>query len=194
MMAVKNLVLMCFFTVLIILFFLGSTVLISFAQNSQLNRVYSNIPCGMAISYPDSWIVEERNYKLDNITHIAEIKPNTNYGFKGIVYLEAQNIFTFQNKSIEAIASLMESHHLSEIGNSVIESSKIDIQRVPSHEIIYKHINLNSDISKTKEVYIPYGNTLYILRYHTLDTDYYDNYISIVNEMIQSIRVDGRAC
>ncbi|MDN5847794.1 MAG: hypothetical protein L0H53_16135 [Candidatus Nitrosocosmicus sp.] len=172
----------------------GSATTLAYAQNPSLSKTYSNAMCGLSINYPDNWVVEESNMKFGNLFDMAEIKPNTPDGFKNTVALEAQGISIYPDKSIEGIAEFMEFYHAPDMGDTIIQSNRIDIPGTPAHEIVYEYMTSKGDIWKDKEVYIPSENTLYVIRYNTVGLDYYDKYSSIVDDMIQSVKVDGRVC
>lgn len=177
-----------------ILIIFGSLTTITFAQNPQLSKTYSNSMCGLSINYPDNWIVEESDFKTGNLYSMAEIKPNTSEGFKSILDLDAEGISFYRDKSIEGIADFMKFYHAHDMGDTILQSNRIDIQGSPAHEIVYETMAPNGEIWKSKEVYIPSENTLYVIQYNTVGSDYYDKYISIVDKIIQSVKVDGRAC
>ncbi len=189
-----NLVKLSLCSLVPILIIFGSLTTITFAQNPALSKTYSNSVCGLSINYPDNWVVDESNMKFGNLYSMAELKPNTSDGFKNIIDLDAEGISEYPDKSIEGIADFMEFYHSPDTGDVILQSNRIDIQGTPAHEIVYEHIVSNGEIWKHKEVYIPVGNTLYTIQYDTVGSEYYDKYISIADNMIQTVKVDGRAC
>jgi hypothetical protein len=69
-----------------------------------------------------------------------------------------------------------------------------DIQGIPAHEILYEQTTSKGDIWKIRETYVPFESTLYVIRYFTTSSDFYDKYVTVVDDMIQSVKVDGRVC
>lgn len=182
--------------IFVILLF-GSTISVTFAQNPTLSKTYTNDLCGLSINYPDNWIVEESNSKYEegqsSLVSMAEISPNVSDRMRSTVQLEAEGMSGYRDKSFDEIVDFLESFY-DYPGTTIIHSVRTDVQGNPAHEIVYEEILSSGDIWKKKEVYIPSQNTLYVIRYDTVGTDYYDKYISIVDEMIQTVKVDGRAC
>jgi hypothetical protein len=172
----------------------GSTTLVTFAQSPPLSKTYTNALCGLSINYPDNWAVKEWDFKTGDLYSMAEIKPNTSEGFKSNLVLNAESISFYRDKSIEGIADFMEFYHAPDMGDTILQSNRIDVQGIPAHEIVYEYVSSSDEIKKNKEVYIPSENTLYVIRYETVGSDYYNKYISIVDNMIQTVKVDGRAC
>ncbi|MDN5847010.1 MAG: hypothetical protein L0H53_12135 [Candidatus Nitrosocosmicus sp.] len=153
--------------------------------------------CGLSINYPDNWVVEESNSKFEegssSLVSVAELMPNTLDGFRSTVQLDGEGISAFRDKSIEGIAEFMEFYH-SNPGVTIVQSTGTTVQGIPAHEIVYEETSPSGDVWKAKETYFPSENTLYVIRYFTLGSEYYNKYITIVNDMIQSIKVDGCAC
>ncbi len=176
---------------------LSSLISIVFAQNIPLDNTYSNVLCGLSIDYPSSWIVRESNQKYlsgqSSLLVMAELRPHVPEGFKTVVELEAENITAYHDRSIEGIGEFME-FYLSETNVNIKESIKKDINNLSTHQIIYETLTPHGNVLKTKEVYIPTENTLYVIRYDTSGSNFYDKYISYFDSMILTIKVDGRKC
>jgi hypothetical protein len=167
------------------------------AQNIPLVNTYSNNICGLSIDYPAKWIVREFNQKYKSgpstLFVMAEIRPNTPDGFRNVVELEAEEISVYQDRSLKGIGEFME-YYLSQSNVSIKESIRKDIQNTPAYQIIYERLTPNGNVLKTQEVYIPTEYSLYIIRYDTTGSNYYDKYITHFRDMIQTLQVDGRKC
>ncbi len=187
------------FTILlsIALLFLLSWISKVIAQNIPLVNTYFNKLCGLSIEYPEKWIVREFNQKYKSgpatLFVMAEIRPNEPDGFRNVVELEAEDISAYQDRSLKGIGEFME-FYLSQSNASIKESIRKDIQNTPAYQIIYERLTPNGNVLKTQEIYIPIENNLYIIRYDTWGSNYYDKYISYFNDMVQTLQVDGRKC
>jgi hypothetical protein len=182
--------------IFVILMF-GSTPLVTFAQSQTLNKTYANDLCGLSINYPDDWMVEESNTKYEegqsSLVVMAEISPNVSDRMRSTVQLEAEGMSGYRDKSFEEIIDFLESFY-DYPGTTIIQSERTNVQGKPAYEIVYEETLSSGEIWKKKEVYIPFESTMYVIRYDTVGTNYYDKYISIVDDMIQTVKVDGRAC
>lgn len=181
----------------IIALFLLSLISIALAQNIPLDNIYTNEICGLSIDYPTSWIVREFNQKYEagpsSLFVMAELRPSIPDGFKNVVELEAEDITAYPDTSIKGIGEFME-FYLSESNVNIKESIRKDINNTSSHQIVYERLTPNGNVLKTKEIYIPFENNLYVIRFDTLGPNFYDKYISYFDSMVQSISVDGRRC
>lgn len=180
-----------------ITFFLMPLISIIFAQNVPLDNTYYNQVCGLSIDYPSGWIVREFNQKYksgpSSLFVMAELRPGVPDGFKNVVEVETEDISAYHDKSIKGIGDFME-FYLSESNVNIKESIMKDIQNTQTHQITYERLTPNGNVLKTKEVYIPTENNLYVIRYDTSGSNYYDRYIAYFNSMIQTIKVNDRKC
>ncbi|HKR72648.1 MAG TPA: hypothetical protein VJR94_00900 [Candidatus Nitrosocosmicus sp.] len=181
----------------IALFLSFSLISIVVAQNIPLENTYFNEICGLSIDYPFGWIVREFNQKYQSgpssLFVMAEMKPDVPDGFKTVVELEAEDITAYHDMSVKGIGEFME-FYLSETNVNIKESLRKDINNSSAHQIIYERLTPDGNVLKTKEIYIPAKNNLYVIRYDTSSSNYYDKYISYFDSMIQTIKVDGRKC
>jgi hypothetical protein len=177
--------------------FLLSLISITFAQNISLENTYFNKICGLSIDYPSGWIVREFNKKYESgpssLFVMAELRPGVPDGFKNVVELETEDISAYYDSSIKGIEDFME-FYLSESNVNIKESITRDIQNTSTHQITYERLTPNGNILKTKEIYIPTENNLYVIRYDTLGSNYYDKYIAYFDNMVQTIKVNDRKC
>ena len=183
----------------IALFLLSSLSLTSnvMAQNISLENTYTNEICGLSIDYPTNWIVREFNQKyqsgLSSLFVMAEMKPGVPDGFKTVVELESEDITPYPDISIKGIGEFME-FYLSETNVNIKESLRKDINNASAHQIVYDRLTPDGNVLKTKEIYIPTEKNLYVIRYDTSGSNYYDKYISYFDSMIQTIKVNDQKC
>ncbi len=181
----------------IIILILLSLISVALAQNVPLDNTYSNEMCGFSIDYPTSWIVREFNQKYksgpSSLFVMAELRPGVPDGFKNVVEIEAEDITAYHDMSIKGIGEFME-FYLLESNVNIKESIRKDINNTSAHQIVYERLTPNGNVFKTKEIYIPTESNLYVIRFDTLGSNFYDKYISYFDSMVQSIDVDGKKC
>lgn len=181
----------------VITLLLASFTPAGFAQNSPLIKTYSNALCGLSINYSENWIIEESNSKFEegqsSLVDMAEISPDVTDGYQSTIQLEGEGISPYKGKSIEEIGDFMKDF-LSGPGTTIIHSLRSDIGDLTTYEILYEQDTSSGNVWKIKETYIPSENTLYVIRYFTTSPELFDNYASVADSMIQSVKVDGRAC
>ena len=162
-----------------------------------MDNTYFNEICGFSMDYPSGWIVREFNQKyksgLSSLFVMAELRPAVPDGFKNVVELETEDISAYHDTSIEGIGDFME-FYLSESNVNIKESITKDIQNTSTHQITYERLTPNGNVLKTKEIYIPTENNLYVIRYDTSGSNYFDRYVTYFDSMIQTIKVNDQKC
>jgi hypothetical protein len=174
-----------------------------FAQSSiPLSQLYKNILCGISINYPSDWVKEESNKKIDvkdsSTTTLATIEPNTEDGFMSTVELEANSMSNYPDKSIQGIGDFMKEYLQMGPDITIEQSGAEKINGYPSYKIVYiqrfSSTTGSAEVWKIMEVYVLSDNIEYTIRFAATDSIHYYKYISTVENMIQSIKIEGQKC
>jgi hypothetical protein len=149
--------------------------------------------------YPSNWIIEELNEKFGEgtsapMTGLANFNPDTPESYKSTIESEAWDISKYPDKSIEGIAESEKDYvHLSPDA-SIEEAKRIEsISGLPAYRTIYTQSFPDSEeIWKIMETYIVSGADMeYVIRFTATDNESYDRYISVVDNIVKSVIIDG---
>jgi hypothetical protein len=174
-----------------------------FAQGSNpLSQLYKNTLCGISINYLSGWVKEESNKKIDvkgsSTTTLATIEPNTKDGFMSTVELEANSMSNYLDKSIQGIGDFMKEYIQMGPDTTIEQSGTAEVNGYPSYKIVYiqsfSSTTGSPQVWKIMEVYVLSDNIEYTLRFTATDSEHYYKHISTVENMIQSIKIEGQKC
>jgi hypothetical protein len=168
-----------------------------------LDQTYTNTQCGITIMYPSDWVKEELNQKfgeggLAPLTGLANFEPDSPEGYKSTVETEAWDISKYSDKSIEGIADGEKETILSgdESAGSIEQTERITVNGHPAYRIVYTQpIPDSEEIWKIMATYIVSGDMQYTILFTATDNETFDKYISVVDSMVNSIKLDeGKKC
>lgn len=183
-------------TGLLLLISISLLLLTSSAQSvTQLDQTYSNTHCGISMNYPTNWIKDELNEKYGEGTAplmaSANFQPDSPDGPGNTVELEAWDISSYPDKSIDGIADLEKESILLSPEATIEQSERTDFGGVSAYKIIYNEPISSGNIWKVMETIIVYGDMQYLIRFTATDSETYGNYISVVDSMVKSIKIEG---
>ncbi|HEY9385706.1 MAG TPA: PsbP-related protein [Nitrososphaeraceae archaeon] len=167
-----------------------------------LDQTYTNTQCGITIMYPSDWVKEELNQKfgeggLAPLTSLANFEPNSPEDYKSTVKAEAWDISKYSDKSIEGIADVDKETILSgEYAGSIEQAERTTVNGHHAYSIVYTQpIPDSEEIWKIMATYIVSGDMQYTILFTTTDNETFDKYISVVDSMVNSIKLDeGKKC
>jgi hypothetical protein len=147
------------------------------------------------MKFPTNWIKEELNEKFGEGTAplmaLANFQPNSPDGPGNTVELEAWDISKYPDKSIEGIADLEKENILLSPEASIEQSERTDLGPNPAYKIVYNEPVSSGEIWKIMVFITVSGDMQYLVRYTATDPEIYGNYISMVDSMIKSIKIQG---
>jgi PsbP-like protein len=173
-------------------------------SGQSLDATYANTQCGISIQYPSNWKSGEDNDDDPTlINFIVEIQPDTADGYKSPVSIELDDISGLSNRTLAAVRSF-EEETLTKQGdiNRIITTEPAQIAGYPAQKIVYAEgsegISDNEGFKKMKVVLVAFDRE-YVIRYHASSPEYYDNYISTFEHMLNTFRIsepkfDGIKC
>jgi PsbP-like protein len=168
-----------------------------------LDQTYTNTQCGITIMYPSDWVKEELNQKfgeggLAPLTSLANFEPDSPEGYKSTVEAEAWDISKYPDKSIEGIADGEKETILSgdESAGSIEQAERTTVNGRHAYSIVYTQpIPDSEEIWKIMATYIVSGDMQYTILFTATDNETFDKYISVVDSMVNSIKLDeGKKC
>jgi PsbP-like protein len=164
----------------------------SFAQTgTQLDQTHTSAQCGISIKYPTNWIKEELNDKYDSLMALANFQPDGPDGPGNTVELEAWDISTYPDKSIEGLADLEKENIMLTPEASIEQSERTELGPNPAYEIIYNEPVPSGELWKIMIFMTVSGDMQYVVRYTATDPGTYGYYVSVIDSMIKSIKIEG---
>ena len=164
--------------------------ILSNSYGQALEKTYTNQKCGISIQYPSDWKSED--YTSDDgpghvINNIVEFQPNNSEGFHNVVGIELNDISTLSDKSFAAIKEFEVVYYrqMSHIGK--VETSEItQMAGYPAQKLVYKE----GPEVKNMDVFTVAFDREYKITYDASSSEYYDKYLSTVDKMIQTFKIN----
>jgi hypothetical protein len=144
------------------------------------------------MNYPSDWTKEELNEKVVFTTDLANFKPNGPNDSEVSLKLEANDISAYpeSDKSVDSFATA-EKELISLIPKASIEQAeRTEVGGMPAYKIVHNNPITPENMWKTMNMIIVANNMQYTLLFTTTSQDAYGNYISVVDNMIKSIKID----
>jgi hypothetical protein len=170
-------------------------------KNSPVNSgfsAYQNSEHKVQVQYPPSWTKEDQNNKFTSgsstLYGLTTLQPNTPEGFRSTLELEINDISSYPGdlKSLSGLADFEKENILLSPEAQISSSNEIQINGCPAHEIVYSQgIPNREDKWKILETFLVDCNKEYVLRFTATDNSLYDEYIEVVQQMVQSYKVEG---
>ncbi len=157
-----------------------------------LDKSYVNENCGVSINYPSDWKLEEKiqNDATLPVNYIVEFQPNNEEDSLSIVGIELDDISHLPDRSLESIKT-SEENNITMGGTGIIETSEtISIAGFDAQKIVYTVLGENNDRLKKMEIDVLAFNREYKITFDTSDTSLYQKYISTVEEMIKTFKIN----
>lgn len=157
-----------------------------------LDKSYVNENCGISINYPSDWKLEE---KIQNdarlpVNYIVEFQPNNEEDSMSIVGIELDDISHLPERTLESIKT-NEENNITLGGTGIIETSEtISIAGFDAQKIVYTVPGENNDRLKKMEIDVLAYNREYKITFDTSGTSLYQKYISTVEEMIRTFKIN----
>ena len=157
-----------------------------------LDKSYVNENCGISINYPSDWKLEE---KIQNdarlpVNYIVEFQPNNEEDSMSVVGIELDDISHLPERTLESIKT-NEENNITMGGTGIIETSEtISIAGFDAQKIVYTVLGENNDRLKKMEIDVLAYNREYKITFDTSDTSLYQKYISTVEEMIKTFKIN----
>lgn len=157
-----------------------------------LDKSYVNENCGISINYPSDWKLEE---KIQNdarlpVNYIVEFQPNNEEDSMSIVGIELDDISHLPERTLESIKT-NEENNITMGGTGIIETSEtISIAGFDAQKIVYTVLGENNDRLKKMEIDVLAYNREYKITFDTSGTSLYQKYISTVEEMIRTFKIN----
>lgn len=157
-----------------------------------LDKSYVNENCGISINYPSDWKLEE---KIQNdarlpVNYIVEFQPNNEEDSMSIVGIELDDISHLPDRTLESIKT-NEENNITMGGTGIIETSEtISIAGFDAQKIVYTVPGENNDRLKKMEIDVLAYNREYKITFDTSGTSLYQKYISTVEEMIRTFKIN----
>jgi PsbP-like protein len=173
-------------------------------SGQSLDATYANTQCGISIQYPSNWKSGEDNDDDPTlINFIVEIQPDTADGYKSPVSIELDDISGLSNRTLAAVRSFEEETLTKQRDfNRIITTEPAQIAGYPAQKIVYAEgsegISDNEGFKKMKVILVAFDRE-YVIRYHASSPDYYDNYITTFEHMLNTLQIsepkfDGIKC
>jgi hypothetical protein len=156
-----------------------------------VDRTYVNENCGLSINYPSDWKLEE---KIENdatlpVNYIVEFQPS-NEEDSAIVGIELDDISHLPDRTLESIKT-SEENNITMGETGIIETSEtISIAGYDAQKIVYTVLGENNDRLKKMEIDVLAYNREYKITFDTSRTSLYQKYISTVEEMIRTFKIN----
>ncbi len=156
-----------------------------------VDRTYVNENCGLSINYPSDWKLEE---KIENdatlpVNYIVEFQPS-NEEDSAIVGIELDDISHLPDRTLESIKT-SEENNITMGERGIIETSEtISIAGYDAQKIVYTVLGENNDRLKKMETDVLAYNREYKITFDTSSTSLYQKYISTVEEMIRTFKIN----
>ncbi|HVE38141.1 MAG TPA: PsbP-related protein [Nitrososphaeraceae archaeon] len=157
-----------------------------------LDKSYVNENCGVSINYPSDWKLEE---KIQNdarlpVNYIAEFQPSNEEDSMSIVGIELDDISHLPDRTLESLKT-NEENNITMGGTGIIETSEtISIAGFDAQKIVYTVPGENNDRLKKMEIDVLAYNREYKITFDTSGTSLYQKYISTVEEMIRTFKIN----
>lgn len=157
-----------------------------------LDKSYVNENCGISINYPSDWKLEE---KIQNdarlpVNYIVEFQPNNEEDSMSIVGIQLHDISHLPERTLESIKT-NEENNITMGGTGIIETSEtISIAGFDAQKIVYTVPGENNDRLKKMEIDVLAYNREYKITFDTSGTSLYQKYISTVEEMIRTFKIN----
>lgn len=157
-----------------------------------LDKSYVNENCGVSINYPSDWKFEEKiqNDATLPVNYIVEFQPNNEEDSMTIVGIELDDISHLPDRTLESIKT-SEENNITMGGIGIIETSEtISIAGYDAQKIVYTVLGENNDRLKKMEIDVLAYNREYKISFDTSGTSLYQKYISTVEEMIRTFKIN----
>ena len=157
-----------------------------------LDKSYVNENCGVSINYPSDWKLEEKmqNDATLPVNYIVEFQPNNEEDLMTIVGIELDDISHLPDRTLESIKT-SEENNITIGGIGIIETSEtISIAGYDAQKIVYTVLGENNDRLKKMEIDVLAYNREYKITFDTSGTSLYQKYISTVEEMIRTFKIN----
>lgn len=176
----------------LLLMFVASHGNIIKSYGQLLDKSYVNENCGISINYPSDWKLEE---KIQNdarlpVNYIVEFQPNNEEDSMSVVGIELDDISHLPERTLESIKT-NEENNITMGGTGIIETSEtISIAGFDAQKIVYTVLGENNDRLKKMEIDVLAYNREYKITFDTSGTSLYQKYISTVEEMIRTFKIN----
>ena len=176
----------------LLLMFVASHGNIIKSYGQLLDKSYVNENCGISINYPSDWKLEE---KIQNdarlpVNYIVEFQPNNEEDSMSVVGIELDDISHLPERTLESIKT-NEENNITMGGTGIIETSEtISIAGYDAQKIVYTVLGENNDRLKKMEIDVLAYNREYKITFDTSGTSLYQKYISTVEEMIRTFKIN----
>ena len=157
-----------------------------------VDKSYVNENCGVSINYPSDWKLEEKiqNDATLPVNYIVEFQPNNEEDSMTIVGIELDDISHLPDRTLESIRT-SEENNITMGGTGIIETSEtISIAGYDAQKIVYTVLGENNDRLKKMEIDVLAYNREYKITFDTSGTSLYQKYISTVEEMISTFKIN----
>lgn len=157
-----------------------------------LDKSYVNENCGVSINYPSDWKFEEKiqNDATLPVNYIVEFQPKNEEDSITIVGIELDDISHLPDRTLESIKT-SEENNITMGGTGIIETSEtISIAGYDAQKIVYTVTGENNDRLKKMEIDVLAYNREYKITFDTSGTSLYQKYISTVEEMIRTFKIN----
>ena len=157
-----------------------------------LDKSYVNENCGVSINYPSDWKLEEiiQNDATLPVNNIVEFQPNNQEDSMTIVGIELHDISHLPDRTLESIKT-SEENNITMGGTGIIETSEtISIAGYDAQKIVYTVLGENNDRLKKMQIDVLAYNREYKITFDTSGTSLYQKYISTVEEMIRTFKIN----
>lgn len=157
-----------------------------------VDKSYVNENCGVSINYPSDWKLEEKiqNDATLPVNYIVEFQPNNEEDSMTIVGIELDDISHLPDRTLESIRT-SEENNITMGGTGIVETSEtISIAGYDAQKIVYTVLGENNDRLKKMEIDVLAYNREYKITFDTSGTSLYQKYISTVEEMISTFKIN----
>jgi hypothetical protein len=157
-----------------------------------LDKSYVNENCGVSINYPSDWKLEEiiQNDATLPVNNIVKFQPNNQEDSMTIVGIELHDISHLPDRTLESIKT-SEENNITTGGTGIIETSEtISIAGYDAQKIVYTVLGEDNDRLKKMQIDVLAYNREYKITFHTSGTSLYQKYISTVEEMIRTFKIN----
>ena len=157
-----------------------------------VDRTYVNENCGVSINYPSDWKLEEKiqNDATLPVNYIVEFQPNNEEDSMAIVGIELDDISHLPDRTLESIKT-SEENNITMGGTGRIETSEtISIAGYDAQKIVYTVLGENDDRLKKMQIDVLAYNREYKITFNTSGSSLYQKYISTVEEMIRTFKIN----
>jgi PsbP-like protein len=157
-----------------------------------LDKLYVNENCGVSINYPSDWKSEEKmqNDATLPVNYIVNFQPNNEEDSMTFVGIELDDISHLPDRTLESIKT-SEENNITMGGTGIIETSEtISIAGYDAQKIVYTVLGENNDRLKKMEIDVLAYNREYKITFETSGTSLYQEYISTVEEMIGTFKIN----